>query len=456
MPLNCSISLATKVPHILGQGRRYAPNHFGKTSCFLTYSRNYQNKSLQIVSLSKLNQTQNYTSSIMEEPKSLDLLSGKPEKYSKEIDIAVRAVQMACSLCQKVQDSIISKSNNQVQSKDDNSLVTVADWSVQATVSWILCESLGSRNVSIVAEEDVETLSKTHKAGLLEAVVQTVNECLAEAPRFGLNAPGVALTTSEVLEAISHCNSSGGPIGRFWALDPVDGTLGFVRGDQYAVALALIEEGEVVLGVLGCPNYPMRKEWLNYHHRYHRIISKLTPPTSESWDKGCVIYAGKGSGEAWMQPLLQGNKKLVWPNSARPVRVSSINNPALATFCEPVEKANSSHSFTAGLAHSMGLRMQPLRVYSMVKYAAIARGDAEIFMKFARAGYKEKIWDHAAGAVIIQEAGGVVTDAGGRPLDFSKGMYLDGLDRGIIACAGPVLHDKIVEAVDASWNSSSL
>ncbi|KAF2303425.1 hypothetical protein GH714_018235 [Hevea brasiliensis] len=367
----------------------------------------------------------------MEDLKSLDLSSPQPEKYSKEMDIAVRAVQMACSLCQKVQDSMISKANSQVQAKDDNSLVTVADWSVQATVSWILSESLGNRNVSIVAEEDVRTLSKADKAGLLEAVVQTVNECLSEAPRFGLKAPQMFLTTAEVLEAISHCNSTGGPTGRFWALDPVDGTLGFVRGDQYAVALALIEDGEVVLGVLGCPNYPMRKEWL------------------------CDLYEER-KWRGLDATLLQGQKKLVWPNSARPVQVSSIDNPALATFCEPVEKANSSHSFTAGLAHSVGLRMQPLRVYSMVKYAAIARGDAEVFMKFARAGYKEKIWDHAAGVVIIEEAGGVVTDAGGRPLDFSKGMYLEGLDRGIIACAGAKLHDKIIKAVDASWNSSSL
>ncbi|EEF40909.1 diphosphonucleoside phosphohydrolase, putative [Ricinus communis] len=392
----------------------------------------------------------------MEDPKSFGLPYQESEKYSKELDIAVRAVQMACSLCQKVQDSLISKTSAHVQAKDDNSPVTIADWSVQATVSWILSQSFGSRNISIIAEEDVQSLSKADSAGLLEAVARTVNECLAEAPRFGVKAPGKFLSNSEVLEAISRCNSTGGPTERFWAVDPVDGTLGFVRGDQYAVALALIEDGEVVLGVLGCPNYPMKKEWLNYHHRYHRIISKLTPPTSESWDKGCVIYARKGSGKAWMQPILQGHKKLVWPNSARPVQVSSIDNPALATFCEPVEKANSSHSFTAGLAHSVGLRMQPLRMYSMVKYAAIARGDAEIFMKFARAGYKEKIWDHAAGVVIIQEAGGVVTDAGGRPLDFSKGIYLEGLDRGIIASAGAKLHDTIIKAVDASWNSSSL
>lgn len=230
------------------------------------------------------------------------------------------------------------------------------DWSVQATVSWLLSESFGSKNVSIVAEEDIQNLCKADAAGLLATVSNAVNECLAEAPRFGLKGPNISLGTSEVLEAISRCNSTGGPTGRFWTLDPVDGTLGFVRGDQYAVALALIEDGQVVLGVLGCPNYPTRKEWLSYHHRYHRIISKLTPPTSESWDKGCVIYARRGSGEALMQPLLHVNKKLVWPNSVRPVRVSSIDNPSLATFCEPVEKANSSHSFTAGVAHSMGLR----------------------------------------------------------------------------------------------------
>lgn len=392
----------------------------------------------------------------MEDQKNLSFSSSEPEKYSKELDVAVRAVQMACSLCQKVQDDLISKTNNQIQSKDDNSPVTVADWSVQAIVSWVLSESFGSKNVSIVAEEDVQSLSESDSAGLLAAVVKTVNDSISEAPRFGLEASKTPLSSSNVLKAISRCNSTGGPTGRFWALDPVDGTLGFVRGDQYAVALALIEDGEVVLGVLGCPNYPMRKEWLSYHHRYHRIISKLTPSTSESWDKGCVLYARRGSGEAWMQPLHKKHNKLIWPNSAIRVRVSSIDNPELATFCEPVEKSNSSHSFTAGLAHSVGLRKQPLRVYSMVKYAAIARGDAEIFMKFARTGYKEKIWDHASGVIIIQEAGGVVTDAGGYPLDFSKGIYLEGLDRGIIACAGAKLHEKIIRAVDASWESSSL
>ncbi|OMO80417.1 Inositol monophosphatase [Corchorus capsularis] len=419
------------------------------------------------------------------------------DKYGKELDLAVRIVHMACSLCQKVQRRLLSTASDQVLAKDDDSPVTIADWSVQATVSWLLSEFLEGQNVSIVAEEDAQTLSKSDAANLLAAVVDTVNECLADAPRYGLWSPKKALGTSEILEAIRRCNSTGGAKGRHWVLDPVDGTLGFVRGDQYAVALALIEDGKLVLGVLGCPNYPMKKELLNYNHQRHQTLPG-SPTPSNIWEKGCVMYARRGTGQAWMQPLIHGDTKFEWPNSARLVQVSPVVDPSLATFCEPVEKANSNHSFTAGLAISMGLwtmyglRMmikkmlsalgfdavtklrglnnlphlheriklecwkKPMRVHSMVKYAAIARGDAEIFIKFARSGYKEKIWDHAAGVVIIEEAGGVVTDAGGRSLDFSRGVYLEGLDRGIIACSGLALHEKIIGAVYASWDSSNL
>ncbi|OIS96027.1 pap-specific phosphatase hal2-like protein, partial [Nicotiana attenuata] len=378
------------------------------------------------------------------------------EKYSEELNVAVRVVHMACALCQKVQKSLLSTTfDDDVKSKDDDSLVTVADWSVQATVSWILSDAFGSENVSVVAEEDVQTLSKSDSAGLLGKVISTVNECLAEASKYGLKSPDEALGPSEVLEAISRCNSSGGPLGRHWVLDPVDGTLGFVRGGQYAVALALIDNGEVVMGVLGCPNYHVKRDRLSNQKQNH-IASDISMHSSDVLEVGCVMYTRKGTGEAWVQPLVYGDRKFEWPNFAKQIHVSSIDDPALATFCEPVERANSNHSYTAGLACSVGLRNKPLRVYSMVKYAAIAQGDAEIFMKFARAGYKEKIWDHAAGVLLVQEAGGVVTDAGGRSLDFSRGIYLEGLDRGIVVCSGVKLHEKLIGAVYASWDSSNL
>lgn len=44
---------------------------------------------------------------------------------------------------------------------------------------------------------------------------------------------------------------------------------------------------------------------------------------------------------------------------------------------------------------------------------ALARGDAAINMRFPRPGYREKIWDHAAGALIVQEAGAAISDASG-------------------------------------------
>lgn len=228
--------------------------------------------------------------------------------------------------------------------------------SVQAITSWLLAKTFGVQNVSIVAEEDVEIFSKDNSAALLEAVVDTVNESLSFAAMYGLQSPETTLGTSEVLEAIGRCSSTGGPSGRHWVLDPVDGTLGFVRGDQYAVALALIENGKVVLGVLGCPNYPVKTEWLSYQYQYHETTSQSSPTTTDAWGKGCVLYAKRGSGEAWLQSLIPADKLLEWPNCARCIRVSSVDEPALATLCEPVERANSNHSFTAGLAHSVGLR----------------------------------------------------------------------------------------------------
>src|SRR5690606_27076032 len=60
----------------------------------------------------------------------------------------------------------------------------------------------------------------------------------------------------QVLSWVDCGGAAPDPQGRFWTLDPIDGTKGFLRGEQYAIALALIEQGRVVLGVLGCPNLP--------------------------------------------------------------------------------------------------------------------------------------------------------------------------------------------------------
>ncbi|CAI5494449.1 unnamed protein product [Closterium sp. Naga37s-1] len=374
-----------------------------------------------------------------------------PEEY--DLAVAERAVQLSCRLTQRVQDQL-RQAEDVARSKKDKSFVTVADWGVQAVVSWVLKQAYPDEPISMVAEEDTKELTGQAGVAVLQRLVQTVNECLAEAALVGIPPPEAPLTAVQVLQAISRGGSEGGAEGRHWVLDPVDGTLGFVRDDQYAVALALLQDGQLTVGALGCPNFPVRSGWLRHPHRFHRLTAKYFPPTK--WHKGFVLKAKRGGG-TWMESLVEiGRDGGALRAVPMPVRVSPVQDAALATFCEPVEKANSNQSFTAELADTLGISTEPLRVYSMAKYAAIARGDAEIFMKFAHGSYKEKIWDHAAGVIIVEEAGGVVTDAGGNPLDFSKGRFLLGLDRGIVATNGPDMHEQLLSTVDASWSASRL
>ena len=304
--------------------------------------------------------------------------------------------------------------------------------------------------MSLVAEEDSASLRDgAAGAAMLARVTAAVNEALAGAGRR-------ALSSEEVLRAIDRGASPGGATGRHWVLDPVDGTLGFVRGDQYAVALALLQDGAVVAGVLGCPNMPTRADVMEAPDALSygfspRLVSKMLAGArgAGAWYKGCLFAASVGAG-AWVSPTEPDV-----PVEPRRVAVSDTDEPARARMCEPVLKANSSQGFTAAVASALGMASKPLRLYSMVKYGAVARGDADVFMKFPKAGYKEKIWDHAAGVIVVQEAGGVVTDAGGTPLDFGAGRYLEHLDRGIVASSA-VLHSRLLTAVASSWASSQL
>nr|DAD44518.1 TPA_asm: hypothetical protein HUJ06_002748 [Nelumbo nucifera] len=127
MPLFCA-SHATQLPHNLVVRRKnLTSKHVGvlllsSSKCCLAASSSKVGLSENAASLSGFHRT---SPSIMEDEK-LGIISSETEEYSTELDVAVRIVQMACSLCQRLQESLISKGNNQVKSKDDNSPVTVA------------------------------------------------------------------------------------------------------------------------------------------------------------------------------------------------------------------------------------------------------------------------------------------------------------------------------------------
>jgi 3'(2'), 5'-bisphosphate nucleotidase len=131
-----------------------------------------------------------------------------------------------------------------------------------------------------------------------------------------------------------------------------------------------------------------------------------------------------------------------------PWRCGSTTSPtcADARFCESVESGHSDQGQSAAIAARLGITAEPYRIDSQCKYAAVARGDASIYLRLpTRADYREKIWDHAAGMFVVECAGGRVTDVTGAPLDFRHGRRLEH-NRGIVATSGR-FHDEVVAAV---------
>jgi 3'(2'), 5'-bisphosphate nucleotidase len=121
--------------------------------------------------------------------------------------------------------------------------------------------------------------------------------------------------------------------------------------------------------------------------------------------------------------------------------------------CGSVEKAHSNTGWMGRSLSALEASGQaigpPLPMDSQAKYAVVARGQADAYMRLpSRPGYVEHIWDHAAGSLIAQRAGAVVTDIDGKPLDFSHGAGLEA-NRGVV-CAGPNAHGAIIEAIRAA------
>jgi len=320
-----------------------------------------------------------------------------------ERQAALQAVIAASHLCQNVRAHLAPAESKE---KADKSPVTIADFGAQAIVLQQIRELDG--RVAAVAEEDADDFRLPEHQELFQRVCHEVNRIRPH------------LTQGEIFTAIDSGRHPGGVHGRFWTLDPIDGTKGFLRNDQYAIALALIEEGEVVFGVLGCPYLPL--DW-----------------QQPDGPRGCLFMAEKGAG--CQQLDLSGN-------TLGCIRVSGTSDPAAARFCESVESGHSKHDWSARVAEQLGITSEPVRMDSQCKYAAIARGDAAIYLRLpTRAGYEEKIWDHAAGCICVSEAGGKVTDIGGAPLDFSRGRTLKD-NQGVIATNG-LFHDKVVQAAQA-------
>ena len=335
---------------------------------------------------------------------------------ARAADVARAAVAEACIVCRRVQKDVVG-----IRSllKDDKSPVTVADFASQAVIARALAENL--QGVRLVAEETADVLRERLAAGdgtLIDAVIDALKPVWPTVSR------------AQVLDAIDlggteppHDSLHG-----FWTLDPIDGTKGFLRGGQYAVALAYIENASPVIGVLGCPN----------------LSADFGRPFDEPDAHGCIYkaVAGRGLYEIPADDIGAGpvHVRRLEPEEGEPIRL-----------CESAEAEHTSYDASEDVLEKLGESTSPARLDSQAKYAVVARGQADLYLRLPRTpkpgkgAYLEKIWDHAAGALVAHEAGAVVTDAAGKALDFGHGRELV-KNRGILV-APPRLHGRAIAAI---------
>lgn len=320
---------------------------------------------------------------------------------SLEVNVGLQALRMASKLCQHVWKDL---AGGRSLLKQDRSPVTVADFGSQAIICRTIREAFPEDG--LVAEEDSTELKEPAYQKTLEQVVHYVREFFPDA------------SAEEVCAWIDLGRPSLGR--RFWTLDPIDGTKGFLRGDQYAIALALIEEGQIQLGLMACPNL-------------HTEIE------GSGGKRGCLFLGLRGVGS--FQIDLEDGRE-------RPISVSQVFRPEEGTWVESVEPDHADHRTHRKIAERLGMVRPPIKMDSQAKYGIVARGETCLYLRApspSEPDYREKIWDHAAGAIIAEEAGGKVTDFNGNPLDFSLGIHLE-RNRGILVSNGR-FHERVLEAL---------
>ena len=320
--------------------------------------------------------------------------------FEKEMEIGQHAVIEAMRISKTVQRELTKADSI---TKADKSPVTIADFAAQAIICRILKENFP--DIPIVAEEKSDALKKPENETILKKILHyiandaKVSNLLDKDNLF----QGIDLGGGEPVEDI------------FWTLDPIDGTKGFLRGEQFAIALALMVKGEVRLGILGCPN--------------------LELPGAGCPD-GCLFFAARDGGAHTLD---------IKSKKTRQIGVSTITDPEKMRFVESYVSAHSNLDMQLQIARILKMERDPVQMDSQAKYGVMAAGNAEIYLRIPNPktpDYKEKIWDHAAGSLIVEEAGGVVTDILGNKLDFSAGKTLAN-NRGVFASV-PSIHDHVV------------
>lgn len=319
------------------------------------------------------------------------------DPIEKLLEAAVRGATQAAYVTRRVQAEDTLRDDAITKSGDEP--VTVADFASQALV--LRTVRAAFPQVRVVSEEASASLRETADPRVLQRVRALVSDALGE-----------VVGEEDLCAWIDHEGDPGGEIAI--TLDPIDGTKGFLRREHYAIAIGILRQGAAVGGVLVCPKLPQ----------------------SGGEVEGTTFTAIAGAG-AYERPLGGGE--------ARRIAASTTTDPRTVRVLASVEASHGDPKLVDDLIAELGLG-EKVRIDSQVKYAVLARGDAEIYLRpRSKPSYRDHVWDHVAGAVIAAEAGARVSDVDGKPLDFSVGSRLEN-NRGVLATHGP-LHDQVVQTL---------
>lgn len=184
---------------------------------------------------------------------------------------------------------------------------------------------------------------------------------------------------------------------RVWIIDPIDGTVGFVKKDgDFGVQIGLAENGVPVLGIVFLP--------------FHDSMSYAV--------KGGGSFTAIGSGE--------------------PVRMSTSDRTDLSAMTIAVTRNHLTPRMKRIIEH-FGFTNIVRRGSVGLKAGLIASRICDIYI---HPSPRTKIWDTCAPQIILEEAGGMLTDIFGGPLRYDRAQ-LQNLN-GILASNGAV-HEQAVE-----------
>lgn len=214
--------------------------------------------------------------------------------------------------------------------------------------------------------------------------------------------------------------------------------------------MALVVEGEITLGVMGCPNW-----------KDDALSSGASDKETDVSGTGIIMVTHVGCG-TWKRKLRDVvDNRLVIQNTWERCFIDSCCLVHKACFCIPDSQTWDSLPVSflfndtvdpAGNGDEEDICLLPTCCGSLCKYMTVASGRASVFILRARAQTAIKAWDHAVGVLCVHEAGGQVTDWRGSYLDLAA----DHGARRIIFPSGGVLvtnghlHSQILEIISSN------